>query len=127
VVHDCGVVVNPMIVEGQIHGGVAQGIAGALLEEVVYDERAQPLTTTFMDYLLPTSAEVPDVVVEHIETPSPFIPGGMKGMGEGGTIAPPAAIGNALADAVPEIAHLVTDLPLSPSRVWAWIRQSGVG
>jgi carbon-monoxide dehydrogenase large subunit len=123
VAHDCGVIVNPMIVDGQIHGGVAQGLGGALLEEMVYDPEGNPLTTTFMDYLLPSSGEVPDVVVEHTEVPSPFIPGGMKGMGEGGTIAPAAAIGNALADAVPEIADLVTETPLSPSRVWTWIRQ----
>ncbi|HYM49866.1 MAG TPA: xanthine dehydrogenase family protein molybdopterin-binding subunit [Candidatus Limnocylindrales bacterium] len=121
VVHDCGVIVNPMIVDGQIHGGVAQGLGGALLEEVVYDPTGQPLTTTYMDYLIPTSAEVPDMVVEHSEIPSPFIPGGMKGMGEGGTIAPPAALGNALANAMPEIAHLVTTTPLSLSTVWSWI------
>lgn len=124
VVHDCGVIVNPMIVEGQIHGGVAQGLGGALLEEVVYDADGQPLTTTYMDYLLPTSREVPDMIVEHLEIPSPFIPGGMKGMGEGGAIAPAAAVGNALADAIPEIAHLVTETPLSPSRVWGWIQNA---
>jgi carbon-monoxide dehydrogenase large subunit len=122
VVHDCGVVVNPMIVEGQIHGGVAQGLGGALLEELAYDASGQLLTTTYRDYLIPTSAEVPDMSVEHFETPSPFTPGGMKGMGEGGTIAPAAAIGNAVADAVPEIAHLVADTPLSPSRVWGWLQ-----
>jgi aerobic carbon-monoxide dehydrogenase large subunit len=123
VVHDCGVVVNPMIVDGQIHGGVAQGLGGALLEEMVYDPAGNPLTATFMDYLLPSSGEIPDIVVEHTEVPSPFIPGGMKGMGEGGTIAPAAAIGNALADAVPEIADLVTETPLSPSRIWTWINE----
>jgi aerobic carbon-monoxide dehydrogenase large subunit len=123
VVHDCGVIVNPMIVDGQIHGGVAQGLGGALLEDMVYDTDGNPLTATFMDYLLPSSGEVPDMVVEHTQVPSPFIPGGMKGMGEGGTIAPAAAIGNALADAVPEIADLVTETPLSPSRVWTWIRE----
>lgn len=122
VVHDCGVMVNPMIVEGQIHGGVAQGLGGALLEEVVYDAAGQPLTTTYMDYLIPTSAEVPDMIVEHSEIPSPFIPGGMKGMGEGGAIAPAAAVGNALAAAIPEIAHLVTETPLTPSKVWGWIQ-----
>jgi carbon-monoxide dehydrogenase large subunit len=122
VVHDCGVMVNPMIVEGQIHGGVAQGLGGAFLEEMVYDAEGNPLTTTFMDYLLPGSADVPDMVIEHTEVPSPFIPGGMKGMGEGGTIAPAAAIGNALANAIPELADLVTDTPLSPARVWASIR-----
>jgi len=123
VAHDCGVVVNPMIVDGQIHGGVAQGIGAALLEEMVYDTNGQPLTTTYMDYLLPTSSDVPDILLEHIETPSPFTPGGMKGIGEGGAIVPPAAIGNALCDAIPEIAHLVTELPMTPPRVWGWIQQ----
>src|SRR5439155_15273910 len=118
VVHDCGTVVNPMVVEGQVHGGVAQGIGMALLEEVVHDEDGNPLTTTMMDYLLPTSGEVPDLEVEHVETPSPTTPGGMKGMGEGGTIGSVAAIGNAWADAVPGIAHLVTETPLTPLRVW---------
>lgn len=127
VVHDCGTMVNPMIVEGQIHGGVAQGLGGALLEEVVYDANGQPLTTSFMDYLVPTSGEIPDIVIDHTEIPSPFIPGGMKGMGEGGAIAPAAAVGNALANAIPEIAHLVTETPLSPSRVWGWIRQATKG
>jgi carbon-monoxide dehydrogenase large subunit len=75
-----------------------------------------------MDYLLPTSGEVPDLEVEHVETPSPTTPGGMKGMGEGGTIGSVAAIGNALADAVPEIAHLITETPLTPLRVWQLMR-----
>jgi carbon-monoxide dehydrogenase large subunit len=122
VVHDCGVIVNPMIVDGQIHGGVAQGLGGAFLEEMVYDTEGNPLTATFMDYLLPTSSDVPDMTIEHTQIPSPFIPGGMKGMGEGGTIAPAAAVGNALANAVPEIADLVTETPLSPARVWGWLR-----
>jgi aerobic carbon-monoxide dehydrogenase large subunit len=122
VVHDCGTVVNPMIVTGQVHGGVAQGIGNALLEEVVHDADANPLTTTLMDYLLPTSADVPDVDVVHLETPSPHIPGGMKGMGEGGTIGAAAAVGNAVANALPEIADLVTESPLTPQRIWSWLR-----
>jgi carbon-monoxide dehydrogenase large subunit len=124
VVHDCGVVVNPMIVEGQIHGGVAQGIGGALFEDVDYDSAGRPGCQGLLDYLLPTSADVPDLEVEHTEHPSPFIPGGMKGMGEGGAIAPAGAVGNALANAMPEIAHLVTETPLSPQRVWGWIREA---
>jgi aerobic carbon-monoxide dehydrogenase large subunit len=122
VVHDCGTIVNPMVVDGQIHGGVAQGIGNALLEEAVYDDEANPLTTTLMDYLLPASSDVPDVEVAHMETPSPHIPGGMKGVGEGGTIGAVAAIGNAVADALPEIAHLVVETPLSPRRVWGWLQ-----
>ena len=123
VAHDCGVVVNPMIVDGQIHGGVAQGIGAPLLEQFVYDEDGQPLTTTYMDYMLPTASDVPDVILDHIETPSPFTPGGMKGIGEGGAVPPPAVIGNALCNAAPEIAHLVTHLPMTPPRVWGWLQQ----
>lgn len=126
VVHDCGTVVNPMIVDGQVHGAVANGLGSALLEALVYDEAGQPRTTTFMDYLLPSSAEVPDLVVDHTETPSPHTPGGMKGVGEGGTIGAPVAVGNALANAVPEIAHLICATPLSPSRVWEMLRSAGV-
>lgn len=127
VVHDCGTVVNPMVVDGQIHGGAAQGIGNALLEEAVYDDDANPLSTTLMDYLLPASSDVPDIEVVHIETPSPHIPGGMKGVGEGGTIGAAAAIGNALANALPEIAHLVVETPLSPLRVWEWLAASDEG
>jgi carbon-monoxide dehydrogenase large subunit len=123
VAHDCGVVVNPMIVDGQIEGGVAQGVGAALMEQFVYDNSGQPRTTTFLDYMIPSSGEVPNVVHEHFEIPSPFTPGGMKGMGEGGAIAPPAAIGNALCNALPEIAHLVTDLPFTPTRVWSWLQE----
>ncbi|MGH2985894.1 MAG: xanthine dehydrogenase family protein molybdopterin-binding subunit [Solirubrobacterales bacterium] len=125
VVHDCGKVVNPMIVDGQIHGGVAQGIGGALFETVPYDAAARPGVQSLLEYLVPTSTDVPDLAVEHIEHPSPDIPGGMKGMGEGGTIAPAGAIGNALANAMPEIAELVTETPLSPPRVWRWISETG--
>jgi aerobic carbon-monoxide dehydrogenase large subunit len=126
VVHDCGVVVNPTIVEGQIHGGVAQGIAGALLEELVYGGDGQLRTSSYLDYLVPTAAEIPTVVVEHLEIPSPFIPGGMKGVGESGVIGPPAAIANALADALGPAADLVAEAPFSPERVWAWMRGRGL-
>jgi carbon-monoxide dehydrogenase large subunit len=126
VAHDCGVVVNPMIVDGQIHGGVAQGIGNALHEAVLYDPRGQPLTTTFLDYILPGSGEVPDMRLEHLETPAPDVPGGMKGVGEGGTIGPAAAIANAVADAVPEIAAALTETPLSPTAMWTLIREAGL-
>lgn len=118
VVHDCGTIVNPTIVEGQIHGGVAQGIGQALLEEAAYSEDAQPIATTFMDYLIPSSAVIPALEVEHMETPSPFTPGGMKGMGEGGTIGAPAAVVNAIAAALPEVSHLLTETPVTPARLW---------
>jgi carbon-monoxide dehydrogenase large subunit len=127
VVHDCGTMVNPTIVEGQIHGGVAQGIGAAILEGSVFDERAQPLATTFADYLLPASTSLPAIEIEHTVHPSPFIPGGMKGMGEGGTIGATAAVMNAVAAALPEIAEQIDQLPLTPARIRAWMRPGRPG
>ena len=97
--------INPMIVEGQISGGVVQGIGGVLLEEFVYDEDGNPLTTTFMDYLLPTTTDVPMIEIGHLETPSSTNPGGYKGVGEGGAIGSHAAVANAIGDA---LAHSVS-------------------
>ena len=118
-VEDCGTVINPTIVEGQVRGGVAQGIGSALLEEFVYDAEGQPLTTTFADYLMPGATDMPDIEVHHIVTPSPLTELGMKGMGEGGAIGPPAAIANAIADAlkVP-----VRATPFTANRVWDLIQ-----
>jgi carbon-monoxide dehydrogenase large subunit len=113
VVEDCGPVINPTIVEGQIHGAVAQGIGEALGERLVYDESGQLLTGTLMDYALPVAAMVPSFTVGHLETPSPLTPGGYKGMGEGGTIGAPAAVANAVADAVRPLGVAVTALPIS--------------
>ncbi|MEV4107814.1 xanthine dehydrogenase family protein molybdopterin-binding subunit [Nonomuraea sp. NPDC049695] len=115
VVNDAGVLVNPAVVEGQLRGGVAQSIGMALTEEIVYTPEGQPIT----DYLLPTTREVPDIEVVMLETPSPITPGGMKGVGEAGTIGPPAAIANAVAAALPEIADRITGVPLTPSRLWS--------
>ena len=112
VVEDCGPVVNPTIVEGQIHGAVAQGIGEALLERIVHDETGQLLTGTLMDYALPKAPDVPTFEIGHLETPSPTMPGGIKGMGEGGTIGAPAAIANAIADAVAPLGIAVTALPV---------------
>jgi len=117
VAHDCGKVINPVIVDGQIHGGVAQGVGGALLEEMVYDEQAQLLTGTFMDYLVPTAMELPPIETVHLEYPSPRNPLGMKGVGEGGAISPPAAIANAVEDALQPFGVRVTRTPLGPSVV----------
>ena len=110
VVEDCGPVINPLLVEGQIHGAVAQGLGEALLEELVYDEAGQLTTATLMDYALPRADGVPALEIFHLETPSPIMPGGFKGMGEGGTIGAPAALANAIADAVGQGA--VTRLPV---------------
>jgi carbon-monoxide dehydrogenase large subunit len=125
-VHDAGTVVNPLVVSGQMTGGVAMGIGAALLEEVAYSETGQPVTTTYLDYLLPVSEDVPDVVQEHVETPSPFTPGGFKGAGESGLIPPPAAIVNAIAAAVPEIAERLVALPISPTRLWGLLEDAGL-
>jgi carbon-monoxide dehydrogenase large subunit len=117
VVEDCGPVVNPMIVEGQIHGAVAQGFGEALQESIVYDGDGQLLTATLMDYALPRAADVPAFEIGHLETPSPLMPGGMKGMGEGGTIGAPAALANAVSDAVRPLGIGVTALPISPKSI----------
>ncbi len=100
VAEDCGTMVNPMLVEGQIRGGVVQGIGTALYEEIPYDEQGQPLAGTLADYLLPGAAELPAIKIGHLHTPTPHTEYGMKGMGEGGAVAPPAAIANALRDAL---------------------------
>ncbi|HWS47869.1 MAG TPA: xanthine dehydrogenase family protein molybdopterin-binding subunit [Acidimicrobiia bacterium] len=113
---DCGVMINPMIVEGQVAGGVVQGIGGTLYEHFVYDDDGNPLTTTFMDYLLPTAAEVPVIEYGHVETPS-ATPGGHKGMGEGGAIGSPPAVFNAVADALALAGASIDHTPLGPDTI----------
>jgi carbon-monoxide dehydrogenase large subunit len=117
---DCGPMINPNVVEGQIAGGVVQGIGGVLYEHLAYDEDGNPITTTFMDYLLPTATEVPVIEYGHIETPSPG-PGGYKGVGEGGAIGAPPAVVNAVADALAPFGVTVTRLPLGPTQIHALI------
>jgi carbon-monoxide dehydrogenase large subunit len=116
-VEDCGRMINPMVVEGQTYGGAAQGIGTALYEEVLYDDNAQPLTSTLADYILPGPTELPNFRIEHMETLSPFTEFGMKGVGEGGAIAPPAAIFNAVNDAIRTLGAEVTETPLTPHRL----------
>jgi carbon-monoxide dehydrogenase large subunit len=122
VAHDCGKVINPVIVEGQVHGGVAQGVGGALFEEMVYDDSGQLLTGSLMDYLVPTAAEVPAIETVHLEYPSPRNPLGAKGLGEGGAISPPAAIANAVEDALAPLGIRIRETPVSPARLLALIR-----
>ncbi|HXF98510.1 MAG TPA: xanthine dehydrogenase family protein molybdopterin-binding subunit [Gaiellaceae bacterium] len=126
-VHDTGTLLNPMIVEGQIHGGMAQGIGMALYEQLAYDEDAQPRVGTFMDYLLPTALEIPRPRLDHLVTPSPLIPGGMKGVGEAGTIGSPAAVASAVEDALRPFEATVTRLPLTPEAVLGLIGKVGPG
>jgi len=124
IAEDCGRLINPAIVEGQIHGGLAQGLGEALLEQVIYDAAGQPLTGTFMDYLLPTAMEMPPVRIVHLETPSPITAGGFKGMGESATIGAPACVANAVSDA---LGQAVDELPISPPRVLERLRGGGAG
>src|SRR5881628_1734518 len=119
VAHDCGKVINPIIVEGQIHGGVAQGVGGALFEEMAYDGEGQLLTGSLMDYAVPKADDLPPIETVHLEFPSPRNPLGAKGLGEGGAISPPAAIANAVEDALAPFDVRITETPVTPARVRA--------
>jgi carbon-monoxide dehydrogenase large subunit len=116
-VEDCGTMINPTVVEGQLRGGITQALGAALLEEMVYDADGQLRTTTFMDYLIPTASEAPPIEIIHIETPSKVTAGGVKGMGESAMIAAPAALVNAVNDAIEPFGALLTDVPLTPDRI----------
>jgi len=117
VVHDCGVVINPTIVEGQIQGGVAQGIGGAFYERLHFDDSGQLLNASFMDFLMPTAAEVPEIEIAHIETPSPLNPLGVKGVGEAGTIPVAPLLAEAIEDALAPFGVRIREMPLSPVRI----------
>jgi carbon-monoxide dehydrogenase large subunit len=117
VTEDCGTMINPMIVDGQVQGGIAQGIGTALYEEIPYDEQGQPLATTFADYMVPCAPEIPAVRIVHLVHPALATEYGVKGLGEGGAIAPPAAIANAVADAFRDIGASFNETPLTPRRV----------
>jgi carbon-monoxide dehydrogenase large subunit len=123
-VHDCGTIINPKIVDGQIHGGVAQGIGMALYEELAYDAEGQPLFGSFMDYVLPTAAEIPRLRLDHQVTPSPVIPGGTKGVGEAGAIGSPAAVVSAIEDALRPQGVKITEMPVTPDKILAWIAEA---
>lgn len=123
-VHDCGRLINPAVVEGQVHGGVAQGIGGAFYERLVYDEMGQLINASFMDYLLPTAAEVPPIAVDHVETPSPLNPLGVKGAGEAGVIPVPALFASAIDDALAPLGIRVREMPLHPCRLHELIQEA---
>jgi carbon-monoxide dehydrogenase large subunit len=125
VAHDSGNVINPMIVDGQVQGGVAHGVGNALFEWMKYDAGAQPLTTSFQDYLLPAAPDVPGCRIEHVETPNPLNPLGVKGAGEGGTIPAPAAIISAIEDALAPFGVRFVEAPLTPDRIVAALREAG--
>src|SRR6185437_1736862 len=126
VVEDGGVLVNPMIVDGQVFGGTAQGIGTALYEEMRFDEIGQPQASTLADYLLPGATEVPAIRVDHMETPSPYTEFGQKGIGEGGAIGPPAAIANAVNDALRPLGVEIGETPITPRRLLAAIQRAKV-
>src|SRR5881296_882020 len=119
VAHDCGKVINPVIVDGQVHGGVAQGVGGALFEDMAYDGEGQLLTGSLMDYAVPKADDLPPIETVHLEFPSPRNPLGAKGLGEGGAISPPAAIANAIEDALAPFDVRITETPVTPARVRA--------
>ena len=125
-VDDCGTIINPLLVEGQIHGALAQGLGGALLEEFVYDdETGQLLSSSLMDYLLPTFTDLPEFDMHHLVTPSPHTEGGFKGTGEAGCFPAAPAVANAVADALAEFGIEVDRTPVTPNRVWRLIQEAG--
>jgi 2-furoyl-CoA dehydrogenase large subunit len=123
-VHDAGTVINPMIAEGQIYGGALHGLGGALYEELLYDENGQCLTATFMDYLVPTANEAPRIDIGHVVSPSPLTPLGSKGLGESSSMTVPAVIANAVSDALSPLGVRITELPMTPDRLWRLIEQT---
>ncbi|MBV9749405.1 MAG: xanthine dehydrogenase family protein molybdopterin-binding subunit, partial [Acetobacteraceae bacterium] len=124
VAEDAGRLINPVIAEGQIHGGVAQGIANALLEEIVYDATGNILTTSLADFLPPTVHEIPPIEVHHLETLTAASVTGAKGLGEGGTIGAPAAVLNAINDALRPLGAEINEMPATPRRIHAALRQA---
>jgi len=126
VAHDSGRLINPLVVDGQVEGGVAHGVGNAFFEWMRYDESAQPLTTTFADYLLPVAADVPAVTLAHLETPSPLNPLGLKGAGEGGTIPAAAALIAAVENALEPFGIRLTGSPITPERILELLRSANV-
>jgi carbon-monoxide dehydrogenase large subunit len=121
-VHDCGRIINPMLVEGQIQGGIAQGIGQALTEGVVYSQQGQPLTASLLDYAVPRAAEVPDLVLDQVNTISPTNPLGAKGVGSVSTVPAPVAVTNAVTDALSSLGVRHLDTPLTPEKIWRAIQ-----
>jgi CO/xanthine dehydrogenase Mo-binding subunit len=121
-VHDCGTLVNPRSLAGHIVGATAQGIGTAFYEEFVYDADGQLKTSSFLDYLIPSAMEVPEMRIGHVETPSPYTPHGIKGGGEGGRMMAPAALNAAVNDALAPLGVRITELPMTPDRILATIR-----
>jgi carbon-monoxide dehydrogenase large subunit len=125
-IDDCGNIINPMIVTGQVHGGLAMGIAPAMYEELIYDDDGNILNGTFMDYLLPTSVETPNWETGHTITPSPHHPLGAKGVAESPTVGAPPAVANAVVDALSHLGVTHVDIPVTPFKVWKILKEKGV-
>jgi aerobic carbon-monoxide dehydrogenase large subunit len=126
-VDDCGVIVNPLLVDGQVHGGLASGIAQALWEQYLYDEDGNPMTTSLAEYAIPSAAELPSFTTAHTETPSPTNDLGAKGIGESATVGSTPAMQNAVVDALSHLGIRHIDMPCTPERVWRAIRDAGMG
>jgi 2-furoyl-CoA dehydrogenase large subunit len=124
-VHDAGRIINPKLVEGQVYGGALHGIGGILMEEMAYDEDGQFRSGTFMDYHCPTATEAPTIEIGHVESPSPFTPLGSKGCGESSSESAPAAVANAIADALRPLAVNPSHFPLTPGRLWRLVQSAG--
>ena len=124
-IDDCGNIINPMIVEGQIHGGLTQGLAPAMYEELIYDEDGNILNGNFMDYLLPTAVETPNWETDRTVTPSPHHPLGAKGVAESPTVGAPPAIANAVVDALSHLGVENMDIPITPYKVWQVLKEKG--
>jgi 2-furoyl-CoA dehydrogenase large subunit len=122
-VHDAGTVINPLIAEGQIYGGALHGLGGALYEELAYDADGQCLTASFMDYVVPSATEAPTIEIDHIVSPSPLTPLGSKGLGESSSMTVPAVIANAVSDALAPLGVRITELPITPARLWALMKR----
>jgi 2-furoyl-CoA dehydrogenase large subunit len=124
-VHDAGTIINPMIAEGQIYGGALHGLGGALYEEMAYDDDGQMLSGSFMDYLVPTASEAPDIDIAHVVSPSPLTTLGSKGLGESSSMTVPAVLANAVSDALSPLGIRIRELPITPTRLWQLIRDAG--
>ena len=122
-VHDAGRILNPMLVEGQVYGATVHGIGGALYEEFRYDDNGQLTNASFMDYLCPTATESPTMSIDHLETPSPFSLLGAKGVGEGSSMSAPAALANAIADAVEPLGVSISALPITPDTLFSAVQE----
>jgi len=125
-VHDAGVLINPVLVNANLHGAFAQSLGGALYEHLVYDDAGQLLTATFMDYTIPTAVDVPSFEIHHEETPAPFNPLGAKGVGESGISGPMAAVASAIDDALRQakLSVHVMEMPFTPQRVWRYVQEA---